>query len=48
MVFGMPAHGFAAAAVGARIATGVGGLLTMLAVALVLLRVPCLWRYQPG
>jgi MFS family permease len=40
-------HGFAGAALGARIATGVGGLLTMLTVALILLGVPGLWRYQP-
>jgi MFS family permease len=39
-------HGFAAAAVGARMATGVGGLLTMVTVTLILLRVPQLWRYQ--
>ena len=39
-------HGFAATAVGARMATGVGGLLTMVTVTLILVRVPQLWRYQ--
>jgi MFS family permease len=40
-------HGFAGAALGARITIGVGGLLTMLAVALILLAAPQLRRYQP-
>jgi MFS family permease len=40
-------HGFAATAVGARIAIGVGGLLTIFAVTVILLAVPQLWRYQP-
>jgi MFS family permease len=40
-------HGFAATIVGARIAIGAGGLLTMVTVTLILLAVPQLWRYQP-
>jgi MFS family permease len=40
-------HGFAAAVVGARVAIGVGGLLTMVTVTVILLTVPQLWRYQP-
>jgi len=40
-------HGVAGAAVGARTAVGVGGLLTVLAVVLILLAVPQLRQYEP-
>ena len=40
-------HGFAGAALGARNAISIGGLLTMLTVTLILLTAPQLWRYQP-
>ncbi|WP_232662615.1 MFS transporter [Pseudonocardia sp. TRM90224] len=39
-------HGFAGAAMGARWAVGVGGALTVLAVALLVWAVPELWRYD--
>jgi MFS family permease len=40
-------HGFAATAVGARAATGIGGLLAMVTVTALLLTVPQLRRYEP-
>jgi MFS family permease len=39
-------HGFGAAAFGARWAVGVGGALTVVAIALVVRTVPALWRYD--